>query len=214
MGQSPFLPSVERLVELLGRLGLPGKKSPPEAPAAAESRIRFAAPRQPAEPRAAPAPRPPLAPSRVPADRALPTLAEMTDETLAVEVFGANGATPLDQRLARVLEWLLGSTGAFAAFVADSEGLTVANRHAPESYVAATGPLGRVQQSISAFVPSPTEGSTTLELDDQNVLQVIWAETNEGRMAVGLILSAPLDRSIVSRIRRVVHMAVTTKGMH
>jgi len=143
----------------------------------------------------------------------LPPIAELTDERLGVEVFGAQAARlPVEQRLQRFLDWVMGGTGAFAAFVADTEGLPLVNHNAPESYVVAVGPMSRAQDSIGQFVPSPSAGSSTIELDHQNVLHVVWADTQTGRIAVGLVLAGPLERDMVQRVRRLTQLSFHPEG--
>jgi len=114
----------------------------------------------------------------------------------------------LEARLDSLLLWLVGSTGGFAAFVADAEGLALANRHAPESYLVATAALAIAERAMSEYVPRPSEGTTVIELDGANVLQIIWANTTAGRLAVGLVLAEPLGRTLVSAARRVLQLSV------
>ncbi len=143
----------------------------------------------------------------------LPTLAEMSEADLRRSVFGGRGESmPIEERLTAFVQWLMGGTGAFAAFVADTDGLPLTNHNAPESYLAAVGPLGRAQETIARFVPSPEAGSSTVELDHQNVLQVIWSETTAGRLAVGLVLSGALNQDMVRRIRKITQMSVKPRG--
>jgi hypothetical protein len=215
MGPSRFSPEPLVLKELFARAGvgqgaaarrdaerISFAEPEPPRPAARVERSRVAAP-APAEPEPEPAP----------AD--LPPLAEMTDETLGAQVFGeAVASATVEERFERFLQWLMGGTGAFAAFVADAEGLPLVNRNAPDSYVAAIGPLDRAQAAIHAFVPSPEAGSATFELEHENVLQVVWADTSAGRLAVGLVLAGPLERVMVTRIRRITQLAVLTRGAH
>lgn len=149
-----------------------------------------------------------------PPEKALTTLpplaAAAADESLSLADLDA----PIEARVERLVGWLMGSTGAFAAFVADADGLALANRHVPESYVAVTTALADAQRAVAQLVPSPPAGSTTLELHDDNVLQVVWADTAVGRICAGLVLAEPLERSIVHAIRRMLANAVRTKGVH
>jgi hypothetical protein len=139
----------------------------------------------------------------------LPALEHVTDDSVARRVFRSEGlATPLAERLSQFVDWLGASTGALAAFVADSDGLLLANRHAPEHHVIATVPLAFAEQTVRKYVPSPSEGSTTIELDDTNVLQVIRVETTAGRLVVGLVLSGALSRATCATVRRMLRAGV------
>ncbi len=115
---------------------------------------------------------------------------------------------PIDRRLEAMLQWLIGNTGAFAAYIADIDGLPLANRHAPDSYVAATASLAQAHQEMARFVPSPVDGTTSIEIHDQNILEVIWAQTSAGRLALGLVLAAPLERTVAITARRMLKWAV------
>ncbi len=154
------------------------------------------------------------APPEEPADSgSLPTIAEMSEADLQASIFGPHlESMPTEERLGAFVQWLMGGTGAFAAFVADTEGLPLTNRNAPESYLAAIGPLGRAQETIARFVPSPEAGSSTVELDHQNVLQVIWSDTAAGRLAVGLVLGGALDQTMVRRIRKITQLSMSIRG--
>jgi hypothetical protein len=198
MGPSPYLPDTERLAKLFSSAG--ARIQPAGLPPGpARSLTRF--PSTEAE-----------APGRVDAQLGPAPLAEL-DEADARDVIGPlSSSETLEGDLESLLLWLSGSTGAFAAFVVDSDGLALANRHAPESYLVATAALGLAERAMSQYVPRPTEGSTVVDLDGANVLHIIWATTSAGRMAVGLVLAEPLPRALAAKARRVLRTAVERKG--
>lgn len=210
MGPSPYLPDRERLDALfagaLAPVAAPARPAVPATP-----RLRFPVPVETMsgpDPMAGLSSAPPrplsVAPGGTP-------LAEIDEEQDAIGPLGEDAT--LEQRLDRLLLWLVGSTGAFAAFVADGEGLALANRHAPESYLVATAALGIAERAMSEYVPRPQEGSTVVDLDGTNVLHIIWASTSAGRLAVGLVLAAPLERALAAKARRILRKAVERKGM-
>lgn len=136
------------------------------------------------------------------------TLAESSAAQLRMDAGLLQGGD-VEERLASLVAWLMGTTGAFAAFVADRDGLPLANRLAPDDYVVATAALVEAQDRLHALVPFPVDGSTTLELHDSNVLQVIHTRTAaDGRLAVGLILAQPLGRPLMDKIRGALHAAL------
>lgn len=208
MGPSPYLPERERLDALFaGALAPASAPARPATPATPRLRFPIAAEGaiEPATGLSSAPPRPAsIAPGGMP-------LAEIDDEHDALGPVPEDAT--LEQRLDQLLLWLVGSTGAFAAFVADGEGLALANRHAPESYLVATAALGIAERAMSEYVPRPQEGSTVIDLDGTNVLHIIWASTSAGRLAVGLVLAAPLDRALAAKARRILRKAVERKGM-
>lgn len=142
---------------------------------------------------------------------ARPSVPAVPDEALAAQIFGG-AAKAIDSRLQRLLEYTGKSLQASAAFVADSDGLTVASLRSTEAMAAVTAPLGGVHEKIAAFVPASPEGGAVVELDEQGVLQLVWASTAAGRLALGMVLQSPLDRASTRKLRRMVQLAVDTKG--
>jgi hypothetical protein len=141
-----------------------------------------------------------------------PAVPAIPDETLAAQIFG-NGPASLDVRLNRLLEYASRTLQASAAFIADPDGLTVASLRSTDALAAVTAPLSGVQEKISAFVPTPKDGATMMELEEQQgVLQLVWAATAAGRLAMGMVLPAPLDRASTRKLRRLVQLAVDMKG--
>src|SRR5262249_61646557 len=117
----------------------------------------------------------------------------------------------IEQRLAVLVDWLMGSTASYSAFVADSEGLALANRNAPDNYIAVTALIGRAQHLLDEYVPAPVDGATSMELEDGNTLQIVWASTDAGRLAAGMVLPQPLARTICVAVRNMVRAAVANE---
>lgn len=192
----PYLPERSKLAGLVARA-----MGRPESARAGRSKAR-------------------LTSERVAPDRS-PDLSEPVDDSALTPLAASASAPPvsfdgagsLDSRLDLFVSWLVGSTGAFAAFIADAEGLALANRHAPESYVVASASLAEAHGKVSSYVPSSPAGSTTIELHGENVLQVVWVDTSVGRLAVGLVLPAPLERPLVHSLRDALVRTARTKGV-
>jgi hypothetical protein len=195
---SPYLPDAAHFASILARAVAPAVKSWPSA-SSARAPLRF--PRL-AAPVVAPgatwiAPRP---------------LAEL-DEADGADIIGSeNSDQTLEDSLDALLLWLAGSTGAFAAFVADSDGLALANRHAPETYLVAAAALGAADRAMCQYVTRPTDGGTIIDLEGSNVLHILWVTTSAGRLAVGLVLGEPLPRELAEKARRLLRSAVERKG--
>lgn len=117
----------------------------------------------------------------------------------------------IEERLAVLVDWLTGTTAAYSAFVADGDGLALANRNTPDNYVAATAMIGRAQQLVDAYVPAPVDGATSMELDDGNTLQIVWVSTDAGRLAAGIVLPQPLPRPFCATVREMVRTAVANE---
>jgi hypothetical protein len=135
---------------------------------------------------------------------------QLTDEAALQLMFGRRdrGAPPLQQRFEAFVDWLATGVGAQASFVADVDGLVLANRNVPETYVVAIASLSHAEQSVLDYMPRPQEGSTMLELDETRYLQVIRVETVVGRLIIGAIVAAPLSRTICAMVRRLMRIGV------
>jgi hypothetical protein len=194
---------------------------PPPAPAAASPSNGSRAPNGPPLPPRVPGPPAPATPGVSPAVAAAaaalsaaqrPAVPALPDEVLAAQIFGT-GPQGLDERLKKLLEYAAKQLQATSAFIADPDGLTVASLRANDALAAVTAPLGGVQEKIAAFVPAPKDGGgAVVELEEQQVLQLVWAPTAAGRLAMGMVLQSPLDRASTKKLRRLVQLAVDMKG--
>lgn len=135
---------------------------------------------------------------------------QLSDEAALQLIFGRRdrGAPPLQQRFEAFVEWLATGVGAQASFVADVDGLVLANRNVPETYVVATASLSHAEQSVLDYMPRPQEGTTALELDETRYLQVIRVDSVVGRLIVGAIVTTPLNRTICAMVRRLLRIGV------
>ena len=120
-----------------------------------------------------------------------------------------SGLPPLDvasggalyERLSGFLEALRGATGSYAVFVADNQGLPLASSQATDDQVAITAALDRALQPIRATLSSTSQGSLAVEIERDNVLQVIWVNTDRGRYVLGMVLAQSLSGEFVDDIR-------------
>jgi hypothetical protein len=186
----------------------PALEVPTKGPARAV--VAEPAPRGPAS--TAPAPAPNAHSERTAPSAPAPAANDaLSDEVALRQIFGQNerATLPLQRRLEGFVEWLGGAVAARAAFVADADGLVLANRNAPESYVVATASLSHAEDTVlKSYIPRPPEGTTTMDLDETHFLQVIRVDTVVGRLVVGLIVAGPLSRSACAMVRRLLRLGV------
>jgi hypothetical protein len=201
---SPFLPDDRTLGTLLACAGV---ASAERRPLAAVAAFRFPAARAPdlaPPPRSADARPPALA-----APRPEPTELQPVNAAAFRHLYGGGKRElSLQQRLEAFVEWLGNEQQAAASFVADADGLLLANRNVPETYVIATVSLSHAEQGLMSYLPRPVEGATTMELDDRNALQVLRVDTMIGKLIVGLIVAAPLSRARCAQMRSVLRLGV------
>ncbi len=119
----------------------------------------------------------------------------------------------LEDRLDLHVQWLIGSTGAYAGFIADHEGLALSMRNAGQDHIAITAALDGAMAPIRNSLRGDPQGSVAIEIDRDNVLQVVWANTPMGRLAVGLVLADSLGGELVRAIRKsIVELFKTNAG--
>ncbi|MBK7540050.1 MAG: hypothetical protein IPI49_32785 [Myxococcales bacterium] len=121
---------------------------------------------------------------------------------------GAQARPPLQQRIEAFVDWLCTGAGAVASFVADADGLVLANRDDAEAYAAATASISHNEEAAFRGTPLPVERTTVIELDDSKFLQVIRVDTNAGRLAVGVVGAEPLSRARCAQVRRLLRLGV------
>jgi hypothetical protein len=199
------------LSELLGRTGLRAPRAAP-VPAPRTGGIRFGMP-QDEKHETVPPPESALPPEDSGFPGALRELADLLPQPPAADWPAEETAThgmpplpldpdaPLSERLETFLAWVVGSTGGFAAFVADADGLPLANKHGTEDHIAITSTLDKALRPIRASVSGDPQGSVAIELDTRNVLQVLWGATPAGRVAVGLVLPESLAGEVIRSVR-------------
>jgi hypothetical protein len=127
--------------------------------------------------------------------------AEADDGAGALPDFEIQRSLPLQERLVDFAENVRGATGSYAAFVADSQGLPLVSRNTSDEYIALSAEIDRALAPIRATLHSDPHGSASLEIDDNNVLQLIWANTPQGRYGIGLILPESLAGEFLHSIR-------------
>jgi len=109
----------------------------------------------------------------------------------------------LEENLQVFIAWLMGSTGAFAGFVVDGDGLNIINRHAPEEILASSALLDRQLEDVRRIlVHTDAAQSASMAMDGQNVLQLVWVNGRGLRFGVGLILRDALESSLVQKIKK------------
>ncbi len=134
-----------------------------------------------------------------------------SDEDALREIFGREGAS-LQQRIEAFVTWLSRGAAAVAAFVADADGLILANRNAAEAYAEAVASVLHNEEAAFRSTPLPAERSTVIELSDSRFLQVIRVDTAAGRLVVGVVGEEPLSRATCSQVRRVLRKGVDTES--
>ncbi len=114
------------------------------------------------------------------------------ERTVAPSEFEVGDRKTLEERLEGLVDWLLSVAGGTSGFVADEQGLPLANRGATTEQVAMSSPLAQIIKPICKSMQSNFEGSLAVELPDNNFLHLLWSPSPAGRLAVGLILTQAL----------------------
>ncbi|MEQ8985298.1 MAG: hypothetical protein RL846_45575 [Deltaproteobacteria bacterium] len=87
-------------------------------------------------------------------------------------------------------------------YIADPEGLPIAVTKSVEDLVVSGVALERAIRSLRGITKAPSVGAASNELDADRTLDTIWCDTPVGRIAVGVVGTKPLSKSVVTSIRR------------
>lgn len=209
---SPFLPDPATLSAMLARVGIDVEAEPPRRASLVAPTVTTLPPiRFPAV--GVERPSAPQAPSAPSVSAAPPPGAHSlgSDDDALREMFGREGGS-LQQRIEAFVTWLSRGAAAVAAFVADADGLILANRNAAEAYAEAVASVLHNEEAAFRSTPLPAERSTVIELSDNRFLQVIRVDTAAGRLVVGIVGQEPLSRATCSQVRRVLRKGVDTES--
>ncbi len=106
----------------------------------------------------------------------------------------------LEARLAALFTWLKEVAGYERAFVADSEGLAMADDGAPAELVAAAAMLGTTWAAMQRSQNLPAGPSLAVDLADGERLHLLLAKSRWGRMNLGFVTRRPLPATALSRV--------------
>ncbi|MEZ4372159.1 MAG: hypothetical protein R3B07_15100 [Polyangiaceae bacterium] len=105
------------------------------------------------------------------------------------------------------LDWCARTTQASSLFIADAEGLTIANRGTPDSFLALAGELLAQTRSISTYLPEAERAPISLAFE-REVLQVL--PSNGGQVwMLGLVLTQPLNNLSLRSLRQAMDTCTT-----
>ncbi len=143
-------------------------------------------------------------------------LAPLADVSDRIEKLQAtfHESDSLSSRIALGLRWIVGGSGALAAFIADNDGLALANHQAPEAYIAVSPELAAIQDALNSILPRPVEGALVVSVDEHNLLQLLFCQTSIGQLSVGLVVTEPLPSAEVSGIRNIVRASTQPTDNH
>ncbi len=117
----------------------------------------------------------------------------------------------LQQRLEAFLDWLPSVVPHTGAFVADQQGLALAERKASPAVIAAAAAMADQWHGIQNDFALAGDGGLAIELGEEGQLFVVPARATWGSICVGLVSSTRLDRAGRVRIAEALERAVAEK---
>ncbi len=118
-------------------------------------------------------------------------------------VFRYDRTWPIEAKLEALLKFLLRNNQALGAFLADGNGLPLAQIHTPEHLAESTAPLGLALHQLKETAPSLRKGTVVYYLGDQQLLQLVWCETSIDWMVLGILAKKPMENRFIPFIRTV-----------
>lgn len=109
-------------------------------------------------------------------------------------------ASRLDIRLEGYMDWVEQYTGCAGVFVVDEEGLVLMEKGSDPTLVALSAYFLRFQDRIRSL-ESQIRGSIAIDLEGEQILYVVQADTHLGLHALGFTVSEPLMPSVIQRFQ-------------
>ena len=108
----------------------------------------------------------------------------------------------LAARLELFRDWIREYCGDGAFFVSDPEGLPLLLERVRTSQAVTAVALERALHPLRGLLGSSRANALCIELEDGRLVQIVWATTDFGRIAVGLAPTRPLAPAATSQVRR------------
>ena len=119
---------------------------------------------------------------------------------------------PLEDRLDGLLAWLGDLSDCDQAFVADGEGLALVDRGARPELVAAVASVGERWAEMRGSWGLPRGPSLTIDLEGDDKLYLLLAESRWGRLNLGFVTRRALERPTLDRVAAAFRTAVSEQG--
>jgi hypothetical protein len=99
----------------------------------------------------------------------------------------------LEGKLTAFLDWVQSATGCSAVFVADSDGITLAERTSEPVLPAIAAALSNSLKMVRALSETVHPESISLLLSSDSLLTVLDLSTSWGRFLIGIVLRPPAE---------------------
>lgn len=139
----------------------------------------------------------------------VPTASRRAHATSEGPSFSPPSGASLQSRLKAFVTWAIDRTACRRLFVADQEGLTLMEKHADPTLVAASSTILSLVDRVDECLDTRTNGSLAIDLEGGLVLQLIQAETALGKYALGCVVTEPLRRAQIDEFRAALIFAMS-----
>lgn len=110
------------------------------------------------------------------------------------------GAT-LQTRLKAFFSWVIHETGCQRIFVVDEEGLVLMEKNADPVLIAISSSFMNLLERVHSCLESKTQSSLAIDLEADQVLHLLQAETKLGRYALGFVVGQPVARGLSGKFK-------------
>lgn len=176
------------------------------------SRVAATLPEKVALARPQPAARPGRPPTVASLKRALDEAEEhepRPDETTrqALPPFKAPQAA-MGARLAAFIDWLFRNLACVRVFIADGDGLPLAQRNSNIDLIGLATVLMDASRELRGHLQLPQEGAIGMELGPAESFQLLQIQTSWQEVSLGLIVRAGLSRETLDEVKAALHAAI------
>ncbi len=120
---------------------------------------------------------------------------------------------PLETRIAAFLDWVDQTTVCSAVYLADEDGLALAQHKCRPAHISLSALILRFQADLRRWFGVSRRGIASINLDDEFTLYCIECTTRWGQMALGIVLRESLPQQTLRKIQHELEQVFTEKGV-
>ncbi len=115
-------------------------------------------------------------------------------------------------RLAAFIDWLFRNLACVRVFIADSDGLPLAQRNSNIDLIGLATVLMDATRQLRGHLQLPPEGTIGMELGENETFLLLQIQTDWQQVSLGLIVRASLDRMTLDEVKQALRAALNEES--
>ncbi len=115
-------------------------------------------------------------------------------------------------RLSAYIDWLIQNLACVRVFIADSDGLPLAQRNSNIDLIGLATVLMEATRQLRGHIELPPDASIAMELSENEIFQFVQVQTDWQKVSLGLIMPSVLDRKTLDHVKRALHNVFSEAG--